>query len=98
MIDPSVLGVAALTAGLYAVIVLLFGGLLRIPWRYAAQIALGVAVVVGAGSIASTDVGRTVDTGFLVLLAAAGGGIAARAYERGKARRDAMIAAIVGTR
>ena len=75
--------------------VFLFGGLARIPWRYAAQIALGVTAVLVAASLARGDARLPFDPGVLVLSAAIGAGIAVRAYEKGKARRDAMIEAIL---
>ena len=97
-LDPIAIGMAALAAGFYFGLVVLFAGLARIPWRYAAQIALGVGLVVATGSLARSDTGYLVDHGQLVIVAAIGGGIAVRGYERGKARRDAMIEAIVGSR
>lgn len=95
---PEAIGFALIGAGLSAVWVLLFAGLARIPWRYAMQIAFGVTLVLAAGDLATKEYGRAVDRGSLVLAAALGAGVAVRAYERGKARRDAMIQAILDAR
>jgi hypothetical protein len=95
-IDPAfAIGYAVMVAASFALWVLLFGGLARIPWLHALQIAVGVTVVLTASSLASRESGRPIDPGILVLLAAVGGGVAVRAYERGRARRDAMIQEIL---
>ena len=81
-----------------AALLTVFAGIQRIPWREASLIGFGMAVVLLAGGLASSGVVAAKDVSSLVFVGAIGGGIAVRGYERGKARRDATIAAIVGRR
>jgi hypothetical protein len=80
-----------------AVLFALFAGIQRIPWRDGLVIGLGMETVLIAGGLVSSGTVRASDAGLLVFVAAIGGGIAVRGYERGKARRDARINAIVGS-
>ena len=90
-IDAAVVGMALFVGVFYAGLFLLVGGLLRIPWRYAVQVALGGGMVVLAAVIAD----HTRAGGPLIFLAAIGAILATSAYERGKARRDEAIREIL---
>ena len=83
------------TALALAALFMLFAGIQRIPWRYGFVIGVGMTVVLVAGGWASSGGAAARDMGNLVLVGAIGGGIAVMGYERGKARRDARIAAIL---
>jgi len=78
-----------------AALFMLFAGIQRIPWRFGFVIGIGMTIVLIAGGWASSGVVAARDMGNLVLLGAIGGGLAVMGYERGKARRDAKIAAIL---
>ena len=81
-----------------AALFMVFAGIQRIPWRDGLMIGLGMAIVLVTGGLASSGAIAARDVGSLVFIGAIGGGIAVRGYERGRARRDAAIAAIVDTR
>ena len=97
-VDWVTVVVAAVVVGLTSGLIFLFAGIQRIPWRYAALIALGIGVVMLAGSLASAGWTQNGQAGGLILLAAFGGGLAVRGYERGKAQRDAQVEAIIRPR
>jgi hypothetical protein len=78
-----------------AALFMLFAGIQRIPWRYGFVIGVGMTIVLIAGGWASSGGIASRDMGSLVLVGAIGGGLAVMGYERGKARRDAGIAAIL---
>jgi hypothetical protein len=79
-----------------AMLFTLFAGLQRIPWRNAFEIGIGSAVVLGLAPFAGSPAGRSIDTSSFIVMGAIAGGIAVRGYERGKRKRDELIAAIVG--
>ena len=91
MTDPTALGLAVFGAGTTAVLVILFAGLNRIPWRYALEIGVGVAAIVGLATMAQNAAVLKFDPGQLVLIGAIVGGLVVRAYDRGMAQRRAEI-------
>ena len=91
MTEPGLLGYVVFGAGTTAVLVILFAGLSRIPWRYAFEIGVGSGAIVGLGTIASNAVVPPFDQGQVVAIAAILGGLVVRAYERGLAQRRAEI-------
>jgi hypothetical protein len=95
--DGSV-GIVLVSSAVIAGLFMLIAGIQRIPWRDGFVMGTGMAIVLVAGGLASSGVLAAKDVGTLVFVGAIGGGIAVLGYERGKARRDAAISAIVGTR
>jgi hypothetical protein len=95
--DGSV-GIVLVSSAAIAGLFMVFAGIQRIPWRDGFVIGIGMAIVLVVGGLASNGVLAARDVGTLVIVGAIGGGIAVRGHERGKARRDAAISAIVGTR
>jgi hypothetical protein len=84
---------AAVLFGVAAVMGTLACGIRRIPWRYAILFGIGFGVVIGAVSLAKTDV---VEPAILVLIGAIGGSAAQLAFERGERERRRISAAITG--
>ncbi len=91
MTDPGVLGLVVFGVGTTAVLVILFAGLNRIPWRHALEIGVGVAAIVGLATMAQNAAVLKFDAGQLVLIGAILGGLVVRAYDRGMAERRAEI-------
>jgi hypothetical protein len=75
--------------------VLLAAGLLRIPWRYALWIGLGVGLVLVAGTLTTEPFLRGGDARWSVLMAAIGAAVAMRAYDRGKRARAELVTGIL---
>jgi hypothetical protein len=94
----EIVATAATVAVADAAILLLFAGVLRIPWRHALIVAFGMALVLFVSFVASRGNLSGDAIGNLTILAAIGGGIAVRGYDRGMRQRDEMIASIVGRR
>ena len=85
MIEALIVG--AVTGSLW----MLFAGLRRIPWRYAAVMGLGAAVVFSALRQVTIDL----DPGTGVLLGALGGGIVQLGFDRGQRERQRQTAEIL---
>jgi hypothetical protein len=91
MTEPGLPGLALFAAVGAATLVVLFAGLNRIPWRYALEIGVGTAAIVGLATLATNPAVPPFDPGHLVLIGAALGAVVLRAYERGMALRRAEI-------
>jgi hypothetical protein len=91
MIDPAVVSVALLLGIPAGILVTLFAGIARIPWRYALEIGFGSGAIVALSNIASQSPRPPFEAGQLVLIGAVLGGLVVRAYERGIAIRRAEV-------
>lgn len=91
MIDPEVLGMAAVLSIPTAILFTLFAGINRIPWRYALEIGVGSAAILTLSNIASQAPAALFESGQLVLIGAILGGLVVRAYERGMTLRRAEV-------
>ena len=85
MIEALIAG--AVTGSLW----MLFAGLRRIPWRYAAIMGLGAGVVFSTLRQVTIDL----DPGTGVLLGALGGGIVQLGFDRGQRERERQTAEIL---
>ena len=92
----AIVATGALVALADAVVLVLFAGVMRIPWRHALTVALGMAMVLFVSFVAARGNLTGDAIGNLTILAAIGGGISVRGYERGTRQRDEVIAGIVG--
>jgi hypothetical protein len=95
MIEPEALGVVLVLSIPACILFTLFAGINRIPWRYALEIGVGSAAILGLSMIASQAAVPVFESGQFVLIGAILGGLVVRAYERGMARRRAEVERIL---
>ena len=91
MIDPVVVSMALLISIPAGILVTLFAGINRIPWRYALEIGVGSGAILALSNIATQSARPPFEPGQLVLIGAVLGGLVVRAYERGVAIRRAEV-------
>lgn len=87
MIEALIVGAAS------GLLWMLFAGLRRIPWRYAATMGLGAGIVFSALRQVTLDL----DPGVGVLLGAVGGSVAQLGFDRGQRERQRQTAEILAS-
>ena len=94
MIDTDVLAGSLVFAAATGSLAMLLAGVRRLPWRHAALIGLGQAIVFAA--LAAAMFGRASPE--LVLVGAIGGGLAVHGFEHGERERRRISDSITAIR
>jgi len=94
MIAPVELIESLVFGAVVGALMVLVAGIRRIPWRYAAIVAVGYGIVFAA--LRAAQLGH--DPGILVLFGALGGSVAIRGWDLGEQERKRISDAITAIR